>query len=934
MTTNYTPIVPIATGYYLEETQGIIEAIVPEKRTNYILNPAMSDQDNNNIPDGYTYVTPNGSTGKTASGPFWRHYYSIVAANDNDFFKTSADVAALTGTLTASVFVRSSNAYFNIIIKGNDANTNANLEYTSRVFHVQSEEWEQYEYTFKTPNGIKNTTMEIRFIETNPIVAQYIDIAGFQLEKGEYGTTFIHGYAGEGYKWLGQPFNSPSQRSEDAICGGKVYNLRKLGFRLTAINGLGIPDDLDINSQPKAFGLGSVFTCRSIESREITLEGVIYGCNLQQFLSKRNNIGYAIFDMKKPRCFKFRPISGCTTLPCVEFTGLLDEGFSFGYNSHHGEEIELKFVNLDILINDCNTTCIDVDVTQTTHNSAILPIAEDGSIVELDAFNPVDTKTISGVTYSTYTGKFYAIANGNLIYRIAEWDGNQWKSIILCGREIESLYTYGNKLFAGTKGGGTFWGAAFNGWTGTSGRYLCVADLDAKEVANITQVPLTQVHNAAGVLENPGIYCFAGDPYGFVWIGGNFAPWGTSLEPDLIRYKISNGAMDEHGVSGYYDSSYLSSYNLGGIRDLLFIEEKSQLWGVGDFNRNQSSGVTTMAQTYFGYGIGTGEGELTRQANGNYPYAVTKPTFSSIAKTGDLRAVEYYKGRVIIGGLLQVGNTGDTSTAYPSSVNGIAWLDDNGFIQPFDNELALTGDNYSSPVVYDMDVCNDVLHIVGNIQDYGTLDSNLAWFIPALPYQVRGQLCGAAEFFSAGSAESGDVLEAQVHIAQPDCFAGQIVCTEESDLVNRIYVNTATNQATSTFATVDASTTITLCKNHNEVYPRLYIKGPGTLIKITNLTTETSVYLDYEFSQLLSNGINSAEILEFDFSQNPITINSNFFGNVSNKIELGSQRILFSTGDNYLVLQFTGGSVQSNTQAWSCWTNNALSAESLQMECK
>ncbi|MCA9330336.1 hypothetical protein KDA11_06815, partial [Candidatus Saccharibacteria bacterium] len=405
----------------------------------------------------------------------------MKAYDTQHWARTSTYPGTLSGPLTASAWIRSElggELQFQLRLRGTLVNSNTLVTYDSTTFRFTSAEYVQKSFTVTPPEPIKNVQVELRFIAIGFNI-QYPSFGGFQLEKGTYATSMIHGYYGEGYSWLGIPFDSPSKRTVDAVCGGRLVNLRDLGFRLTAVNGLGIPEDFDLNAQSRANGRGSVFTCRSIESREISFDGMLYACSLETLLSKRNQLGYAVFSYDSPRCFVWQPLDECDNpLPCVEFTGVLDKGMSFNFATHYGEEIELTFTNFDIEITECGTSCTDLVFKDRVLANGLVTLDVNGNFVVVPP--PPGFQVLKRAEISRYNGKLYIAYNVGGNTRIAEYDGSDWTVIAQATGSNTALYSYGKYLFAAVNNLGVY--TASGPYTGNSVNYFAIIDLQEKTI--------------------------------------------------------------------------------------------------------------------------------------------------------------------------------------------------------------------------------------------------------------------------------------------------------------------------------------------------------------------------------------------------------------------------------------------------------------------
>lgn len=924
MNNSYQSVVPIPTGYFLETDAGFLSVYIPEERTNLMRNPTLAKDYKTGQVKGTKVIT---FTQRIKDGPFGLDYPRFTGNTIGNFALVLPIVvtnSTVKGPLTFSIWARSpgSNIQFQARVVGKDNVSNANLSYPSGVINLTND-FAQYSFTFTSPNGIYGIEVEVYVTS-----GQQIDIAGIQLEQGSYATSFIHGYNGEGYSWNGQPFNASSTRSADVICGGRKINLRDLGFRITNVEGLGIPDNFDINRQPKAFGLGSIFTCRSIDDREITIEGVIYSCSLKDLLNTRNKLGYALFDKNKMRCFEWQPRDCLNTEECVQFTGLLDSGMTFGFNSHHGEELEISLINTEIALKACEPTCTDVTTTQTTYTNRVISFNENGVFTNIPQIklNGSESGIITqSMTYSSYTKHLYAtisytFGGGATQYFIVEFDGLEWFPIISSNSIFNTIYCYGNALCAGSTGNPTISGVNGNGWTGTSAGPLIFGWLDSKKIVNMNA--LSFIHSSGF----PNVTSFVSDGGDYIFFGGKFAAnGGFEANLGMLNIKASGSpGREPHGISGYATGS-------GGILCLLYVQEKGELWMGGDFS-NGSLLNPTVAQCIMGYSFprATQVNKLTGGASQFYQYPQNLTGTGGFLSIGTVYALEYYKGRVMIGG--------DFDDWYMSSVNypgyyrcgSFAYVDDDGAIRPVTDGWGFRGDGMpGGPIVLDMTVCDGILHITGKFSHYCIVNKQFGTqtgLVSAL---------GAADYVAVSYGESGAMTKAPGSYKRSAASYGELSgvnCTDSIDYSLVYFINAF--QGAGSFSYPEAQL-VTICNNHLEVYPRLYVRGPGTIRKVQNLTNNSATYVDYVFSVTdNANGVLSTEeILEFDFSQNPTKLTSSSFGDLSSKILPASSPIYLNPGENQIMIHFDSGSPNANTTAWMCWQNSALSAEAIQGDC-
>jgi hypothetical protein len=920
MIDNYKAIVAIPNGYFLEKETGFLSVVIPEKRTNYILNPLLVQDLGSNVNILKNFAIAVATVTRINGGPFWTDYPRFTVTT-NSSIGALTTISTKVGTYYASIWAKSiaPNTQFRIRIRGNNATTNAAVVLLSNVFTASTEDFQRYEYVFTT-TGLYSVYVDVLIVSGTTI-----DIAGMQLEKGNYATSFIHGFAGEGYNWNGPPYDGSSTRQDTVLCGGREINLKDLGFRITSVEGLGIPDNFEINSQPKAFGLGSIFTCRSIDNREISVSGVVYACDLKSLLTQRNNIGYAVFDLNKMRCFKWQPYDCKNTMECVQFFGLFESGLSFGYNTHYGEEIELNFVSPDIGIRSCNNTCQTLDTGTVSNQNKIIAFEETGARADLPtpSLATFTLLSIIKMEYSTFTKKLYAacsfISGVTTRYAILEYDGEGWIPIIFSTAPIKTIYTYGNWLFAGTTGNSTFSGQ--NGWVNTGTGLVMFGDLSRKKVSGDTgSISTASVLNAAGATTTPSVNAFVSDGGDFVYFGGSFAA-SSGFEAKLgvfdIRASVSaQPERTQHGINGYATAR-------GSINALLFIKEKNELWFGGDFNNNIATSVANVAQTFMGYNFQRAT-QVNKFGSGIYQYLQKIAGTSPPRPFGNVLALEYYQGRVFVGGDFDDSDTSSTLVPSPHRLQSFAYIDGDGILKPFPANWGFTDTGVVRSVIYDFSVCDNVLHIAGALDRYGNVNRTTGILMNATVAK------GAADYVSKGLGENGYVKKAIIS-ADSDLYNG-VICTDNPDY-SLVYYN-STNVLSSSQSY--RPTTITLCNNRLETNPVIYVRGPGTITSVTNFSNNTKIFLEYKFSTFTISGSTtpySDEIVSFDFTTNPVTVKSSTYGDLSKLIEPSSIPISLVPGENDIMIDFTQGSTTVDTKAWICWQDTALSAEALQTEC-
>lgn len=940
-------ILPIEKGFFLEDNyDGWLSVIIPEQRDNLVLNPLMNDSNGDNKPENW--MIPDGginpiSYAKNPGGPFWTHYYTFGFPLDGSDTGMSfgGTIPALVsgsinGTYTISCWAKSStNAPIALeiyYITGVTGNVKRSAKF------ITNDVWTQYSYTFST-GGSTGTSVQARFIGYAP---HTIDLAGMQLEKGSYATTFISGFSGEGYKWLGLPFASSSRRLESVITGGRKVNLKSLGMRLTAIDGLGLPQ-VDHVVTPLAFQYGSLFNCYSIKERDYDMEFTLYATTLVNLLSSRNTIGKAIFSINQPRCFIWQPLN-CGQAICDEvlFTAAYKDGFSLGLNSRYGEEIKLSFTDYTVLMNKTIKETYENEAVTAVVHPAIIAVDNYGNPIVLPSFSSISASIfrVRGMVVSPYDGYLYVVVDEDSGFtvrgRVLRYDGTAWTSIARGSSflgAMTALHAHGAKLYVAISNLQTFIGES--PFVGTSGNGLGVINLANNTVSSIGSLISGNTTAVNGSSIAPIIRAITTDKQGNLYIGGNFTGVssvgsGSTSNYHLARY-TSAGQWKEIGLA----------YNLnavtGGVRTLYFDNEEGRLWVGGDFRfATPSSGVTFNGLFYLSY---------ITNIDGNF----FRPDFplTSSSVVGEVNAITKYRNRIIIGGQFR-SSFGDDADL----LDNIAYIDLNqttganvvgklialggaerlGVSSDYCINACTTAgypsqfDCDAEPVEY-LSVCNDILYLGGKMVTFGKR-------INATTFVDVGFSCGTTQYISSAEyAETGffapDISFGYVtSLPFTECFSTGVCCGSEKLGLNRFYttylLSSPEPTMTSWFSTPEI---ITLCSGDMPTEPTFFIVGPGKLTEITNQTQGMSLYFDY--------GVENGELLMIDLNQTPVKITSTLYGNITASLLPASTPSSFKIvpGENSIIVKFNPGTTNAITRSIVQFNRKALSAETLCSNC-
>ena len=920
-------ILPIQKGYYLEpeEEKGFLSVLIPEKRDNYIKNPTMFDTNNTGVPTGYTKHVSTTMT-KIPGGPFWLHHwkYDFGSAVEG-LYVNSETFTVEGGHLTLSMWLKTDiPTEFRMLVNFSD--DGGSPFYTKQIKVIDS--WQQYSFTFPI-DGTLLTYIDVQLL---PNAASTVYVAAMQLETGAYPTTLIHGYMGDGYKWFGTPFISPSRRLASVSSGGRKINLKDLGLRLTSIEGLGIPDNFDHSTTELAFKYGSKFNGMAIKDRDISIEFTLYSISLGDLLCTRNKIGKAIFKIDNPVTFIWEP-KECGAPYCEEilFTAVYKSGFSLGLNSHFGEEIKLSFTNYDIIMrqNIAQTTILSTVVSLV--HPAVIGLDNFGNLKLLPPLSSISSSIYKnrGMVISPYDGNLYAIFDdGGPPFAprgvLLRYNGSSWTKIAqgtTANGAMTAIYADKNYIYVGISMLQTITGQS--GFTGTSGIGMARVNLATKTVDDIGSLSSTTTTARNGVtVVQPIIRAFVVDHRGYLWVGGSFDGTTTATAKFLALYANS---------TWYASGAVFTSY-IGGIHALYFEKETKRLYFGGD---QMSPGFVSSSSTYnvFGYL------DLTDIILGVGVPVRTDFPIDLAAEPALVSTITKYKNRIIIGGrfrssygydLALLDNIAYYDPSYfgPENVNGTLFpLGGVGNGWGISIAFAEAAGASAQPVA-DLTVCDGTLYIAGKIQYYGIRTSSVA-------FDVQGEVCGCVKYVStAESAEIGVMTPdiAYGHIATfaySQCYMEQTLCGSEKLEIARFYSTYLLGGDSPTVTSYASQpTNIMVCQTDLAVSPKFILRGPAKVTEITNQTYGLSLYFDYT--------IQANEIVIIDLESSPPKITSSLAGDIIYSMLPASTPGAFKLfpGENSIIVKATWNTVDSNTLFAIQYNRTALAAESLCCDCE
>lgn len=902
----YKAVLDVETGYYLDlsEQAGWFSVIIPEERINYVLNPMV--QLVNGTRPSWTLNSGSWSdrplVGSTLSGFYYRNYVSL----SNTGSAYTSLTALPNGRYAVSIWVCAEITEEVDVILSFTSNAGFMSQKTATI---NRNGWQQITI-FVNYNGELNPSVQIDVATGGANLL----IGGVQVERGNWATTFIHGFRSgrydeptDVYRWFGAPHNSISLRSADTIDGGRVVNLRQLGAYLTGVEGLGLPE-FEHSTTVLANRKGSLFNCYLLEERDVCFSFNLYACSFKDLLCTRNRIGRAIFQDGKQRTFLFQPTDCDEPIgECIKFTAALEDGFNAETESVYGEEIEVCFKMYDVEFYSCIPHYEDLTAYDVVNYARILGQTTLGKFSDFGAAAGVDCPcsannhpAIVEMVTSDLTGNLYVAVTydntcttcGGFVSAIWQYDGEFWTRIAhTTAGQILTIFAHKQYLYFGTTIG-TVNGDDVGG--GTSGARFGRFNFFTRTVENIGNVFAGDEISGG----NGRVSAFASTPDGRLFMAGNF----QSINGGTVNsYRVVMMSAAGNWVA-MSTSSDLGA--LGNINSLAYDTVRQRLYIGGDFRDAGAVSPNYGAPKPQGFAVWNDQTKL--YTVNRRDYFINAPNLQGI-----IHKLIVYNGEVIALG----ENMVDSFMGQPGS--NMYWLDESrqypGTAGSAHGEWKKLGGYGVIGPIYDAAVCNGELHIVGNIFNYG----------PASPWNQNTAL-GYIIYQSNGSLDGG-IFRMPTGIGLSNATA--ITCGTDKTDIGIIYGNQPAYTGAPNTIEVPGYAEFEICRANNPVGGRLFITGPGRIEKIHNTVTNGIIYFNYSLS--------TNEVLIFDFSRSPVTVKSSLSGNLSALIEPGSTPTLFNLvpGINALQISFVFSTTDSNTKIWYEFNDKTFSADSICEGC-
>lgn len=679
-------------GVVLGAAQPLWALIVPTAGTNFVTNPSFEVDT-----AGWT-VTSATLTRTAGAGVFGAYGGRLLASATNGKAGTTlASVASGTHGVV-SAYVRSTSPLVQIKVT---------IGASSAVqFHPGDGAFHRIETPLVAPS---TTTPVVEIIDTRTSAWDAVDVDAVQFGTGvDVATTYIDGDQ-DGCSWTGTPHASTSTRDGRDGRGGALTALDVPGSRsVTAMTGIGAPD-VDVVTQPLAFGDGEVYQRATAKMRVIQLAMLFQGDGTTASLHAARK---GLLDLVKPDLRRNRgPLvlryAGTAIAKRVQ---VYYEG-GFGWDTIDGptERTSLRLLAPDPSWAGETEQQAQINVNQTLSGLGFLALYDGqnwsnlgGTAAAVTNFANKAIRLFDGLL--VVAGSFNNLGGVAAADNLAVWDGSNWVALggITPNAQVRDIdIAFNGSIVAGgdfTSLGGDVnqariaqWTPGVNTWSaygsGTNGivkavmfetsvRVWAAGDFTAAGGVGISKGVAfydTVWHDTTGALpaaNSANVYCLAYGPDSRVYcaVGGNIYRWDGAT---WAMAWTTNGVVTQLKNIGGTLNAAGTFTQIGGVN------ANRVAWYNGAYWQPFSSGVSTGTvstiswqpgqPTYIGgnWQGGTVGGITTADSlaywNGNWnPLSTIDPPNTATHTNDTYQVWTFLDGRILIGWQAPSGTFGTT----------------------------------------------------------------------------------------------------------------------------------------------------------------------------------------------------------------------------------------------------------------------------------
>lgn len=637
----------IVQGYELDVLGGWFHVILPEASVNLALNPSLEVNTT-----GWSAMA--GTISRVATyqrfGTYSLKCLPTAAVNDGIYYGATASTLIPTTAgqwYTASFYIKGAGGYAYKVywadFAGNQIGQAKTFFMGADWMRIINVSWFETQSTSRRLYITKNNQAQI--------FPFYVD--GLLVENKAYSTTYFDGdsvgyVVGQtDFYWNGPRHASISTRTAQTLAGGKRVKLQDLGFKLSAIVGLGMPD-VNLIGQDYGWQDGALFQRVRKPSRDFTLVGYVGGSTFPEFKRNRAALEAAFspdnVSTQQSLTLQYEATDDCgvslgevLNIPC-----LYRDGLPGNINNLYAEKVALGFTMFQPLIAREGDEGASLGYQATIANSNYILQRSAAGVwdrVGTGANNAVWQVVIGpdGCLYAA--GAFSSMGGVANTSRIAKWDGTRWTAL----------------------GSGADNNTVISMVFGPDGTlYIAGSFLSVSGVANTAYIAKWDGTNwsALGTGANGIVYSLAMGTDGTLYAGGDFTLMGGVA--NTIRIAKWNGAVWTPLSTGA-DAEVFA----------LKVASDNTLYAGGDFLNIGGVAINRIAKWNGAAWSGLGTGAAAAQIN----------------------AIEIgADGTLYIGGFFTSAG-GVTGTAYLAKWNGVAWSALGGGVNDFVYCIRAIGDS-------------------------------------------------------------------------------------------------------------------------------------------------------------------------------------------------------------------------------------------------
>lgn len=583
---------------------------VPEAGTNYVLNPSAEMPDNYGglfVGSPSTSLSPSGSASPSASQS--RSPSASVSASASQSRSPSASasispsasasrspsasasgtpsgspspsfgIAAVARVVTRARFgvrcyqvttvkpydglwlglstLSNADHYASLYLYATDAVT-PEVSLDGRAFHAASiiggraGGWVRYGVSIPASEASGSQRLDIRI----PTEADFF-VDAVQVEANDYGTTYIDGSLGDGYRWTGLYHASSSTRSAQVRAGGRERNLLD-DYAIEVVDGtkhIGVPP---ITNQLFSASLlpGAIHQGVRVLPREIEL---YLHYTVEDAGSQEDT--WAALSAKRAQVFDlFKPDSVSGDQPVTigyagpgsdrrVYAGFFYNGGMEGFSDllHVDEIAPIKLLAADPFWYADDQQTFDLDYRDSlTANYGLARINGQWQALGTGFNSTVRAIAVDRQRGRVYFGGDFTHANGVLVNRICYWDGTTFRAL---GQGVTPNGVYAIAV-------------APNGDVWVGGDFTTVGGSSSQNYLARWNIATSTWTSFGAVIPTGSVFALAVDHAGLVYVGGNFSNWNANANADnVVTYDGSSWSALSTGADDVVNSIAVSANN-------------------------------------------------------------------------------------------------------------------------------------------------------------------------------------------------------------------------------------------------------------------------------------------------------------------------------------------------------------------------------------